>query len=497
MKTTVAPVEGNKVKLSIVVDEVEFERDVDAAFRKIAREVRIPGFRPGKAPRRVVEARFGAGAGRVEALRDALPGYYERAVREHGVEVIAAPELEVTSGEDSGSVAFDAVVEVRPHLELVGYQGLRATVPKLVVTEEEVDAQVDRLRSNFAQLQVVERPAGDGDDVTIDLSASRGGEAVPGLSSTDFMYELGSGSVLPELDEHLRGARPGDILAFDAELPDGEVSLRVLVKQVQEKLLPEATDEWASEASEMETLEELRDDIRRRLQEARKLEGLHAWREGTMQALLELVDIEPPEPLVREELERRAHAFAHRLESQGVSIVKFMQATGQDEAAIVSGLRAESIPAVLADLALRAVAEAESLEPTPEEVDFEISRLAAAYGQRPEPVRQSLELNGQMSAVISDLKKSKAFEWLLERVELVDPDGQPVDRALLAPGPTGDPQPTGEAQPTDEAQLAEEAQPAGEAQRAEEAQPAGEVPTGVAGNGDETEPTADLESGPA
>lgn len=441
MKTTVAPVEGNKVKLSIEVEEHEFEGSVDAAFRKIAREVRIPGFRPGKAPRRVVEARFGAASGRAEALRDSLPDYYRRAVREHGVDVIADPEIDITAGQDSGPLVFDAVVEVRPRLDLVGYQGLRATVPKPLVTEEDVDAQVDRLRSNFAELQVVQRPARDGDNLTIDLAASRDGESVPGLSSSDFMYELGSGSVLAELDVRLQGAKIGDILTFDAELPDGTVSLRVLVKEVQEKLLPEPTDEWASEASEMETIAELRTDIRRRLEEARKLEAVYAWRNGMMGALVELVDTEPPEPLVREELERRAHDFAQRLEAQGMSIVQYMKLTGQDEAAIVAGLRTEAIPSVKADLALRAVADAESLEPTPEEVDAEIVRLAEAYGQRPDRLRKALEDNGQMPAVLSDLRKSKAFDWLLERVELVDPEGQPVDRTMLATDPPSEPQP--------------------------------------------------------
>ena len=442
MKTTVEPVEGNKVKLSIEVDEHEFEPSIDAAFRKIAREVRIPGFRPGKAPRRVVEARFGAGAGRVEALRDSLPDFYARAVREQGVDVIAAPEIGITAGEESGPVVFDAVVEVRPRLDLVGYQGLRVTVPEPVVTDQDVDAQVDRLRSNFAELHVAERPARDGDNLTIDLAASRDGEPVAGLSSTDFMYELGSGSVLAELDVRLQGAKPGDILTFDAELPDGTVSLRVLVKEVQEKILPEPTDEWASEASEMETVAELRADIRRRLEEARKSEVLQAWRSGTLVALIELVDTEPPEPLVREELERRAHQFAHRLEAQGMSIVQYMKLTGQDEGLIVAGLRTEAVPAVKADLALRAVAEAESLEATPDEVDAELSRLAEAYGQRPDRLRESLESNGQMPAVVSDLRKSKAFEWLLERVELVDPGGQPVDRSLLALERPGEPQPT-------------------------------------------------------
>lgn len=455
MKTTVEPLEGNKVKLSIEVDEHEFERSIDAAFRKIAREVRIPGFRPGKAPRRVIEARFGAGAGRAEALRDALPDYYAQAVRDNDVDVIAPPEIDITAGEDTGPVVFDAVVEIRPQLNLVGYQGLRVTVPKPEVSDADVDAQVDRLRGNFGELVRVDRPARDGDNLTVDLGASRDGEPVAGLSSDDFLYELGSGTVLPELDTQLQGAKTGDIVAFDAELPDGTVSLRVLVKDVQEKVLPEPTDEWASEASEFDTLDELRADLRQRLESVRKVEAMYAWRNGTVEALIELVEAEPPEPLVQAELERRAHDFAHRLESQGVSIVQYLQATGQDEGQVVAGLRAEAVPSVKADLALRAVAEAEGLEPTDEEVEAEIGRLAAAYGQRPDQLRANLERAGQMPAVRSDLKKSKALEWLGEHVELVDPDGQPVDRTLLAPEPPSEPETTSEASTDDTGGAAE------------------------------------------
>ena len=238
MKAVVEPLEGNKVKLSVEVDEQEFERAIDAAFRKIAREVRIPGFRPGKAPRRILEARLGKETGRSEALRDALPDYYSQALRDHDVDAIAPPEIDITAGREAGPLAFDAVVEVRPQLQLPGYEGLRVEIPSPTVTAEEIDAQVDRLRGNFAQLTEVGRPARDGDNLTIDLKGTRDGQDVPGLTINDFLYPLGSGTVLPELDVRLQGARPGDILAFDADLPDGPVSLKVLVKDVKEKVAP-------------------------------------------------------------------------------------------------------------------------------------------------------------------------------------------------------------------------------------------------------------------
>jgi trigger factor len=437
MKTVVEPLEGNKVKMSIEVDEQEFERSIDAAFRKIAREVRIPGFRPGKAPRRILEARLGAATGRAEALRDSLPDYYAQALRQNEVDAIAPPEIDITAGEESGSVIFDAVVEVRPHLTLVGYEGLKVTVPSLEVTEDDIAGQIDRLRSNFATLEPVDRPARPGDNLTIDLKASRNGEPIAGLTTDDFLYELGSASVLPELDEKLPGAKVGDILAFDAAFggpdEDQRIQLEVLVKDIKAKILPEVTDEWASEASEFDTVEALRADIVKRQRLMKRMQASVGLRNGAVEALVALVDIEPPEPLVNAEIERRAHDLGHRLEQQGATIAQYLQATGQTEEQVVAELRADAAPAVKADLALRAIAESESLDPTDEEVDAEIERLAGAYEMTPAALRQNLERADQMPAVRSDLKRSKAMEWLVAHVELIDPEGHPVDRALLTP----------------------------------------------------------------
>ena len=434
MKAVVEPLEGNKVKLTVQVDEQEFEKDIDAAFRKIAREVRIPGFRPGKAPRRILEARLGKETGRAEALREALPGYYSRAVRDNEVDVVAAPEIDITAGEESGPVAFDAVVEVRPQLHLAGYGGLRVVVPSPVVTEEDIDAQVDRLRGNFGELTPVNRPAIDGDFLTIDLHGARNGEPVAGLTTEDFLYEVGSGTVLTELDEQLRGAKVGDILAFDAVIPgEDPANLRVLVKEAQEKKLPEVTDEWASEASEFDTVAELRADIEKRMGLVKRVQSTLALRNAAVDALVELVDVDPPDSLINSELERRVQDLNQRLEAQGATINEYLQASGQSPEQFVASLREGSVPAVKADLALRAVAEGENLEPTDQDIDEEIERLAASYKMKSNDLRRSLERADQMPAVRSDWKKSKALEWLLEHVEIVDADGQPIDRALLEP----------------------------------------------------------------
>ena len=441
MKAVVEPLEGNKVKLSVEVDEAEFEKAIDAAFRKIAREVRIPGFRPGKAPRRILEARLGKESGRAEALRDSLPDYYSRAIRENEVDAIAAPEIDITSGEKEGPVAFDAVVEVRPRLHLAGYQGLRVEVPSPEVTEEEVSGQIDRLRANFGELRSVDRPARSGDHLTIDLRGTRNGEDVSGLTTDDFLYELGSNTVLPELDDQLQGAKVGDIFEFDADLPDGTVHFRVLVKDVKEKVLPDVTDEWASDASEFDTVEELRADITKRIGLVKKVQSTLAFRNAAVDALVELVDVDAPAPLVDSEVQRRVHDLEHRLQAQNVGIAEYLQATGQTPEQVVESMREGAAQAVKADLALRAIADQEALEPTDEDIDAEIDRLATAYRIKPAEVRRNLARTEQMPAVRSDWKKSKALDWLLERVEIVDPEGQPIDRALLEPAALEDEDP--------------------------------------------------------
>ena len=436
MRSTVEPLEGNKVKLSIEVDEPEFDKAIDAAFRKIAREVRIPGFRPGKAPRKILEARLGADVARSQALQDSLPDFYVDAVREHDVDVIAAPEIEITSGEEAGPVAFDAVVEVRPHIQVPGYGGLRVEVPRPEATDEEVDAQVDRLREQFAELAEVERPAADGDVVTIAINGEEDGEPVPGLQADDYAYRVGAGAISEQLDAQLTGASVGDALAFEDELAGTgrTVSFRVLVKKVQERVLPEVDDEWANEVSEFDTLVELRDDIAGRLTQVRKLQTTMALREKVVEALVQLVDDEAPEPLVQQEMGARLQDLGRRLSAQGIEPEEYLAALGREDGDVLEELRGTAASAVKADLALRAVADAESLDVDDDDLDAEIESLAGRMRQKPETVRRQLERNDSISAVRSDLRIRKALDWLLEHVEIVDPDGEPIDRDDLALG---------------------------------------------------------------
>jgi len=452
VKSTVEALEGNKVKLSVQVDEAEFEKDLDAAFRRIAREVKLPGFRPGKAPRRLLEAKLGSEVGREEALREALPSYYVQAVKEHEVDVIAPPELDITDGQDGGPVAFDAVVEVRPVITVGGYQNLRVELPRPEATDEEIDHQIDLLRQQFAELSSVERPAKDGDHASISITGSRDGEVLPGLQADDYLYEVGTATVATELDDNLRGAKVGDILDFDA-LPAGHdeepVQFKVIVKDVKEKVLADVDDEWANDVSEFETVEELRANLGDRLSRVRKVQAQMAIRDKTVLALVELVQQDAPDPMVNTEVQQRLQDLSMRLSAQGMDLDQYVATSGQTPEAMLEELRALAVQAVKADLALRAVADAEGIEATDADLDEEIGGLAERIGQKPEKLRSDLERAAQMEAVRSDLRKRKAVDWLVEQVELVDEEGHPIDRAALAP-PDADDDAQAELEPDDQ-----------------------------------------------
>lgn len=438
MRASSESIEGNKVRLSVEVDEPEVDEVIDEAVRTLSRQAKVPGFRPGRVPRQVLEARMGgAVALRAEALREAIPDFYARALAETEVDPISAPEIDITAGEQDGALSFAAVVEVRPLVAIPGYAGLKVTVPSPAVTEEEVDGQIDRLRQTEAELVEVKRAARAGDHLTIDLH----GELPDGrevVGADDLLYEVGSGRVVPELDDQLRGAKVGDVLSFDAEAPalgaseTSKVAFRVLVKEVQEKKLPEVTDEWASEASEFSTVSELRSDLRERLSRVKVVQAQLSFRRGAVAALAELVDdAEVPEPLVEEETRTRAHDLGHRLQEQGLTVPQLLAATGRTEEQLLEEVRGDARQAVREDLALRALAEAESLDATDDEVEAEIDAMARRLGASAAEVRGRLTRAGRIAAVRSEQRKSKALAWLLDHVEVVDEEGTPVDRDVL------------------------------------------------------------------
>jgi trigger factor len=463
VKTTVSPLEGNKVKLSVEVDEDEFDKAITDAFRKISREVRIPGFRPGKAPRKVLERRLGSQIGREQALNDALPDYYAQALVEHDVDAIDAPQIDITAGEDDGPVTFDAVVEVRPEVQVAGYDGLRVAISRPEVTDEEVDAQIDRMRQVQSTFADVDRAARDDDAVVIDITGTLDGEAQDGLTADDYSYTVGSAMVTPEVDEQLRGAKAGDILEFDAAHPDPDearqLRFRVLVKQVRERVMPDADDDWASENSEFETIDELRASIRNRSLAVRQAQAQAQLRQSTGEALAKLVEAEAPEALVAHEMQHRAQDLALRLQAQGISPEQWLAMSGTSNEEFTGELKDAAQTAVKVDLALRAVADAEQIECTDDDLEDELQAVAERAGEKVDRVRKEFERGGQLAAVRSDVRKRKALDWLLERVEIVDEDGQPIERGDLEISPAADDQvtaPGGDGDDTDDTETESE-----------------------------------------
>lgn len=441
MRSTIEPVDAPEeapdkklVKLSITVGEDEFDRDIDQAFRKIAREVKLPGFRAGKAPRKVLEARIGRSAAREQALRDAVPTYLSNAVREHDVDLIATPEIEITAGTDDGQVEFDATCEVRPEITVSGYEGLRVELPALTPSQDDVEEALNAEVRRHGSLTSVDRPVQAGDQVTLTLSAERDGEPVVGLNTEDWLYEVGQGWVAPGFDGELLGASEGDELHFTA-VPNGtseEADFTVLVQQVQEVVLPELTDEWVDEnIGDHDTVESWRASVVERLANQRLTQARNMFLDRTTEALVDLVEIEAPASMVSSDLQARVQNTVQRFQSQGIQLEQWLQMTGQDPASFVDSMREQSVRATKLDLALRAVAVAEELAVDEDDVNAEYARIALQVGQKASAVRKAYENEDAVGELTAQIRKRKALDWLLEHVEVVDDQGAPIDRALL------------------------------------------------------------------
>ncbi|MCE2511643.1 MAG: trigger factor [Acidimicrobiia bacterium] len=443
MHSSVETLTDNRVKLTVELDEEEFETEVEAAFKRIAREVRIPGFRPGRAPRRLLEAQLGSQAGRVEALRASLPDYYARAVVEHDIDVIDAPEIEIIEGSESGPVCFDAVVDVRPAVLVSGYDDLSVQIPNPSVDEAEIQAEIDRFRQQFAELSPVSRAAVDGDHLTIDIAGSMGGESIDGLTTSDYDYQLGTGAVVSEIDENLRGSAAGDILEFTASHPDPEedqkLSFRVLVKEVQQTVLPDLDDEFVATNTEFDTAEEFRSALEGGQARTRAMYAESVRREAIADAIAGLVTDEIPEAMVASEMDARLESLTSDLSQRGYEFEDYLASIGQSREEFEAGLRISADRSVKLDLALRAVATAEGLEADVETLDSELQQavLAASNGAEvdaaaeAERLREALASSGRLSDMRSQISKRAALEWITERVELVDPDGEVIDPELL------------------------------------------------------------------
>ena len=427
MQTTVEETDKHTVKLTIEIPPEEFGKDLDRAYRKISQQVRIPGFRKGKVPRRVIDAQIGRDAVLGEFLEDSVPTYYRDAMRENDLAPIADPDIDVEQLEDGKPLVFTAIVEVRPRLRLEesDYKGISVERPPVEVTDEEVDHVVDSLRERFAELETASRPARAGDYVVMDLRATVHGEEIPEATRSDYVYEVGSGEFGEKLDAELEGKRAGEILKLNDALPERfgdragqEVSFSVLVKEVKGKKLPDADDEFAKTASEFDTLEDLRSDLREKLRQNKERAADATVRDRVLEVVVDRTEVDLPDSLIDEETEHRVTHARERAGQIGLTLDQLLESQGFDELRFRADAREHALRAIKSDLVLESVARAEGIEVTPEELGREIAGLAAALGREPKDVAKSLDRSGQVVALAGDIIRSKALDVLVEHAEI-------------------------------------------------------------------------------
>ncbi|MHB2028297.1 MAG: trigger factor [Acidimicrobiales bacterium] len=434
MHATTTTLQDNKVKLTIEVDEQEMERAIDSAAIKLSKQVSIKGFRKGKVPKSVLMAHLGGPTAlRSEAIRDAIPDFYAHAVSDTLIDPIAQPEITITSGEEEGILILEADVEIRPELSLRGHDALRVTIPSPVVRDEEVNAQIDRLRETDAVLSAVDRPIVTGDLVTMDVHVMPIGENSEPLDMGDFMYTVGSGALTEGVDELILGLRAGEELKLNGNMGQGVIAtFELQLKKVQERELPELNNEWVDENTEWHSEEEMREAILAQMRRMRIVEAQMSQRDGVLEALSDLVSEDVvPEVLVQDETNERLHDLGHRLEQQKLNLETFLQVTNQTPEQLLEKLREDAVRAVRVDLALRALVREEGLEPSEEEIEQELNTTADAMNVTSELLRTNLRDTGRVITFRSEVAKMKASKWLMEHVTYVDPDGIEIDPDLL------------------------------------------------------------------
>lgn len=434
MNTNVTDAGPFEKLLTLQVPEADLEAAKSSAARRLSRDLKIKGFRPGKAPRRIVEATVGPERLRSEAIDDLLPSLVADALLAADLNPAVPPQIENMKDVEDGlevevKIATWPVLDRVPH-----YEGLEIEVSKPQPTEEELERQLARLRDQFADLEPADRPAVDGDFVSINLSATRDGEPVEEAAASDLLYEVGSASFVEGLDSELPGSTAGSILKFDAPLPEGfgdlagqVVTMQVLVKEVRQKRLPDLTDEWVAEVTEFAGVDELREQLGKQIEEVKRGIARNELRTGVLEALLAEIDLELPDSIINAEMENTLHRFAHQLEGQGITIADYLRVTGQDQQVFVDDLRNQADRNLRTDLLLEAVAGAAGLEASPEELAEVVEALAGRAERDVEEYRAEFAESVREKAVMGDILKRKALEVLLESAVPIDESGNRID----------------------------------------------------------------------
>ncbi|WP_446224885.1 trigger factor [Nocardia sp. IBHARD005] len=432
MKSTVEQLSPTRVRINVEVPFEELKPDFDKAYKALAQQVKIPGFRPGKAPAKLIETRVGRGAVLEQVVNDALPNKYAEAIQTAEVKVIGQPEIEITKIEDGEELAFTAEVDVRPEITLPDYSGIEVTVDSFTIGDDDIEEQLTSLRQRFGTLTGVERAVADGDFVSIDLSATVDGADVPEAATTGLSHEVGSGQLIEGLDEAVIGLKAGESAEFTSTLVAGEHAgseavITVAVQSVKERELPEADDEFAQLASEFDTIDELKEDLKGRVERVKKVEQAGSIRDKVLDTLLETVEVPLPEAVVKAEVDAVIHDAVHGFDHDEAKLAEALEAQGSSREEFDKDTQEAAEKSVKTQLLLDAIAEAENTQVGQQELTERILFQAQRYGMSPEQFIQQVQQAGQLGAVFADVRRGKALAGVVGQVKVTDSDGNVVD----------------------------------------------------------------------
>ncbi|MEV6275051.1 trigger factor [Nocardia sp. NPDC051832] len=440
MKSTVEQLSPTRVRINVEVPFEELKPDFDKAYKALAQQVRIPGFRPGKAPAKLIETRVGRGAVLEQVVNDVLPARYSEAVTAAEIKVIGQPEIEITKIEDGQELAFTAEVDVRPEITLPAYDDIEVTVDAFTIEDADIEEQLQSLRQRFGTLSAVERAVQDGDFVSIDLSATVDGEEVADASTTGLSHEVGSGQLIEGLDEALVGLSAGETGEFTSKLVAGEHTgkdavIKVTVQSVKERELPEADDEFAQLASEFDTLDELKEDLKSRVERVKKVTQAGEIRDKVLETLLDKVDVPLPEAVVKAEIDAVEHDAVHGFDHDEAKLAEALEEQGSSLEEFKKDTKESAEKSVKTQLLLDAVAEAEGTQVGQEELTERILFQSQRYGLSPEQFIQQVQQAGQLGAIFADVRRGKALAGIVGQVKVTDSNGNAVDTAEMFGGP--------------------------------------------------------------
>ncbi|MFC5287440.1 trigger factor [Actinokineospora guangxiensis] len=444
MKSTVEQLSPTRVRINVEVPFDELKPNFDRAYRKLAGQIRIPGFRPGKAPARVIESRVGRAPILDEVVNEAIPAKYMEALTASEIKALGQPDIELTKLEDGTSLEFTAEVDVRPEITIPAYDGFAVTVDDVEVTDEEVAEQLDELRARFGTLTGANRPVETGDFVSIDLTATVDGAEVEDAKTSGLSYEVGTGQLIEGIDDALVGLSDGESATFTTSLVAGDhagkdAEVTVTVQSVKVRELPEADDDFAQLASEFDTIEDLRGDLRERLGRVKKMQQGVQARDKVLDALLEAVDVPLPDKVVQGEVDNRHHDAVHSFDHDDAKLTEFLESQGRSREEFDTDLRADAEKSVKTQLVLDAIAETEQVQVNDAELTERIIYQAQRFGVSPDEYVQRAQQSGQLGAIFADVRRGKALAAVVREATVTTESGAEVDLSELFGKPADEP----------------------------------------------------------